>query len=126
MLPKFKYFYKPVLEVIAEKGACPKVLVVEKVCPKLNLTKADASEMTASGRNIVYDRVTWAITYLKRAGMIASEGYRPAYYSITEQGRMLLSRNYEVIDNWILGQLSEDFAKYQYIPKGIKCAKRTL
>ena len=60
---------------------------------------------TGSGRktSIVYDRATWACTYLKRAGLLESAGH--GYLQITKRGSEVLAENPDKITRKHLSKL---------------------
>jgi restriction system protein len=68
----------------------------------MNLTEEDLLEKLPSGRQTKYiNRVSWAITYLKKAGLI--ESVTRGTFRITEDGINVLEQ-YPVIDNKVLRQ----------------------
>lgn len=71
--------------------------VVEAMALQLRISNEDRKEMLASGNQSVFDnRVGWAKTYLKKAGLLDSP--RRATFVITELGRQTLASNPERID----------------------------
>mgnify|MGYP002741095907 FL=1 len=101
-----------------------KKVLVEKVADYFNLTIEERNATTSSNLNVVYDRVSWALVYIRKAGMIE----RPCkgFMIITDKGEALLAENPEIITNKILGEHSAEFAQYQYIPKYGVNDKRTI
>jgi restriction system protein len=71
-VPGFRYFLRPVLELVAEKKEVSNarngliIPVREKMC----LTDQDAAERLDSGGNRLANRVGWALTYLTKAGLV--------------------------------------------------------
>lgn len=60
---------------------------------EFNLTEEEKQERVPSGKQrIIYNRVTWANTHIKKAGLLELRDKRGSY-SITEEGRKLLSEN---------------------------------
>ncbi len=71
--------------------------VVEKLADELGLSESDRAEMLPSGRQTTFaNRVHWAKTYLKQAGLI--ESTRRAYFKITDRGRSVLAERPTRID----------------------------
>lgn len=81
----------------------------------LQLTEEDKKQTTKSNVKVITDRINWASVYLIKAGMV----FRPqkGFLQITDKGIELLSKGYEIINNEVLGKFSEEFSKYQYMPK---------
>ena len=80
--------------------------VVESLATDFDLTEAERKEMLQSGQQPVFDnRVGWARTYLKKAGLM--ESTRRAYSRITERGLEILKENPERIDAKYLEQFEE-------------------
>jgi restriction system protein len=58
-----------------------------------NLTDEEKQERLPSGKQrTIYNRVAWAITHIKKAGLLESREKRGSY-GITDKGRKLLSEN---------------------------------
>jgi restriction system protein len=73
---------------------------------EFGLTEAERNELLPSGQDKVFrNRVAWANTYLKKAGLLQSE--RRGYFSITERGREVLAQHPESIDVKFLAQFPE-------------------
>lgn len=67
--------------------------------------------MLPSGQQTIFDnRVGWARTYLKKAGVL--ETTRRGYYRITERGERILRQNSSEINTAFLRQFPE-FAEFQ-------------
>ena len=78
---------------------------------QLNLSAEDLAEMLPSGRQTVFkNRVGWAKTYLKKAGLLDSPAR--ATIVITEAGKKVVAENPEKIDSKYLEQFPSfvDFA----------------
>jgi len=84
---------------------------IEALADKFNLTVEERSELLPSGQQAVFDnRVGWARTYLKKAGML--ETTRRGYYRITERGQQILRQNPPKITTAFLRQFPE-FVEFQ-------------
>ncbi|WP_206075997.1 winged helix-turn-helix domain-containing protein [Marinitoga lauensis] len=66
----------------------------------MKITDKELNEALKSGRKIFYDRISWAKTYLKKAGLL--EYVERGKFRITEEGIKLLQKNPKVIDNKLL------------------------
>lgn len=115
MIPKFKEFNKPVLEILNNYSKVSRAVLITGVSDYFGLDASERVSKTSSGRNVVGDRVSWALIYLKKAGMISK--VCKGIYKITPKGKALLEEGLPIIDNWVLGQHSKAFANYQYMRK---------
>lgn len=124
MIPKFQSFFKMILEVLADREIHKKSSISNDIARRYNISQDDLKEQTKrnSGLTKFEDRISWAIVYLLKADMISR--VHTGHYKITEKGTHLLSLGYDKIDNFTLGQHSEQFAKYQYMRTGKKPQKR--
>ncbi|WP_448573821.1 restriction endonuclease [Trichothermofontia sp.] len=98
------------LPLLRYAGTCNRELTkneaVEVLAQELNLTEEDLREMLPSGTQSTFgNRVGWAATYLKKAGLL--ETTRRGYYQITATGRELLDKRPQVINVKLLEQYPE-------------------
>lgn len=102
---------KPLLAAVKD-GEVYKIKDVTAVlAQQLNLSAEDLAEMLPSGRQTVFkNRVGWAKTYLKKAGLLDSPAR--ATIVITEAGKKVVAENPEKIDSKYLEQFPSfvDFA----------------
>lgn len=88
----------------------------EALAERFNLTPAERAELLPSGQQGVFkNRIGWARTYLKKAGMI--EAPKRAVFKITERGQQTLASNPARIDIKFLEQWPE-FIAFRDIAKG--------
>jgi len=89
-IPGFKVFLKPVLEIMASEGsvANPRHTLVSLVKDKMGFSDEEASEQLESGGLRLKNRVGWALTYLKKAGLVKFP--RRGTAEITLEGRNFL------------------------------------
>ncbi len=96
-LPKYYEMHKPFLEYLSDGKEHKLKELKQYVSKQLHLTESQLAEMLPSGRQTVFDnRIGWARTYLKKAGLIESPSR--AAFAITEEGAKVLEDNPEVID----------------------------
>jgi restriction system protein len=90
-IPGFKIFLRPVLEALNEHNelAMPRTSLMPIIKEKMNLTEDECSEKLDSGGNRLHNRIGWALTYLKKSGLI--DFPRRAVAQITDQGRTFLT-----------------------------------
>lgn len=80
--------------------------LIEELSENFNLSDEDMKEFLPSGKQPVFDnRVGWARTYLKKAGLI--EYKRRGYSNITERGLTVLKQKPEKITTKFLKQYPE-------------------
>lgn len=85
--------------------------VVKSLAQELALTDDEAAELLPSGQQTVFaNRVGWAKTYLKKAGLL--EPTRRGYFRITDRGQEVLHSSPPHIDNAYLMQF-EGFQQFK-------------
>lgn len=105
MLPKYNELMKPLLLVINDGEVHVFGEVIATLAHKLNLSEEDLNEKLPSGNQSVFkNRVGWAKTYLKKAGLVDSPAR--ATIVITDAGKKVVEENPEVIDSKYLEQFS--------------------
>lgn len=104
MVPDYQTLMMPVLKQAAN-GEVSISDVIPRLADEFSLSDEERAEMLPSGRITLFaNRVHWAKTYLKQAGLI--EQPRRAYYQLTERGRRALQSG-QGIDNNYLSQFPE-------------------
>ncbi|MBN1524995.1 MAG: winged helix-turn-helix domain-containing protein [Spirochaetales bacterium] len=84
-IPDFQTFMRPLLEAIDNLPEQELKTVKAKLIQYFKLSEDDLREKIPSGRAFLFDnRLGWANTYLKKAGLINSN--RRAFLEITENG----------------------------------------
>lgn len=88
---------------------------VELLADEFNLSESERREMLPSGQQtILYNRVVWARTYLKKAGLV--ESTKRGVVKITDRGLQVLKSNPERIDINFLDQFPE-FVEFKKIKR---------
>lgn len=91
-IPTYEQIMLPMLELLKDENTYNNKECVEKLSEKLNLTEEEVRKLLPSGRKrVFYNRVNWAKTYLKRAGLV--EAPRRGEVKITQLGLELLQEN---------------------------------
>ena len=92
-IPDFQSLMLPVLKHAGHvKDEIPASRATEDISAEIGLTEEDLNEKLPSGlQSIFSNRLGWAITYLKKAGLL--ESTKRGYYKITALGEELLSKN---------------------------------
>jgi restriction system protein len=103
MIPDYQTLMLPLLQLISDKQEYKYRDLIEKLAAEFNLTDEERKELLASGNQPVFDnRVGWAKTYLKKAGLIDSP--KRASFVITELGLQTLKKKPDRIDAKYLRQ----------------------
>src|SRR5579863_34526 len=85
--------------------------IVSHLATDFKLTDKELEERIPSGQSLLFDnRVGWARTYLKKAGLV--ELVRRGQYRITERGMGVLKKNPKRVDVAVLKQFPE-FLEFQ-------------
>ncbi len=103
-VPPYHGFYTGVLRSLADGQEHIRADIYECAAREANLSDEDKAEMLPKGTLKYVDRASWAITYLKMAGMIESP--RRSVFRITARGRDALKSG-KPIDNDYLAQFKE-------------------
>ncbi len=88
MIPDFQHFMLPVLTAIKAADIIKSTNLREQMSTVFKLTSAEIEELLPSGVNAFVSRIHWAITYLKKAGLIKTP--MRGQYQITEAGKKVL------------------------------------
>lgn len=87
-IPDYQSTMRPLLCAIEDGSEVPFRQAFEKVCDYFQLTEAQMQELLPSGtQTIIKNRVSWARTYLKKAGLILAPRGK---IQITERGQTAL------------------------------------
>jgi restriction system protein len=90
-IPDYQSIMLPLLKFASDGLEHSLRETIEALADKFGLTGDERSELLPSGQQAVFDnRVGWARTYLKKAGLL--ETTRRGYYKITERGQEVLRK----------------------------------
>lgn len=96
-MPDYQECMLPVLEVVADGKDHPLREIVQAVADRLKLTEEQRQERLPSGQSpVISNRVGWAKTYLKKAGLVANPVR--GQVRITDAGRQVLASKPRHID----------------------------
>jgi restriction system protein len=111
MIPDYQTIMLPLLELVSDGQEHNYRNMVEQLAIHFNITPEERRELLASGSQPVFDnRVGWAKTYLKKAGLLESP--RRATFVITEVGKKTLRNKPERLDAKYLRQFPS-FLEFQ-------------
>ena len=109
-VPKYFEMHKPILQFLSDQQIHTLKEIKQYVAKEFKLTERDMEEMLPSGRQTYFsNRIGWARTYLKKAGLIDSPA--KASFRITLEGQAVLAENPLVIDNHFLSRY-ESFREF--------------
>jgi len=115
-IPDYQSIMLPLLKYLGDKKEHFKREVVEALANQFNLTDEERKELLLSGKQSLFDnRVGWARTYLKKAGLI--ESIRKGLFVITDRGKQVLDKPPLKIDVEFLKQFPE-FLEFIKPPQG--------
>jgi restriction system protein len=97
MIPDYQSIMLPMLEILADGKEYKARDLTDLLAAKFNATDEERKELLASGTQGIFDnRVGWARTYLKKAGLISSP--KRATFIITDLGQKILKEGINRID----------------------------
>lgn len=114
MIPDYQSIMLPLLQLVSDNQEHKYRDLVETLALKFGIDEIERKELLASGSPIFDNRVGWATTYLKKAGLIDSP--KRAIFKITPVGLQTLSENLTRIDAKYLKRF-QSFLDFQSISK---------
>ncbi len=105
-IPDYQTLMLPLLMVLADQGEHSAREARERIAQEFSLTEDELRVTVPSGKKLLFaDRLSWATTYLKQAGLITSP--RRGVYRITNRGLAVLAQNPTRVDNELLAHFPE-------------------
>ena len=115
MIPKYEEIMLPLLKYLADGQEHGLSEMHDALAEQFKLTDDELRELLPSGRQPVFrNRVGWARTYLKKAGLLTSP--KRAHCKISDKGFALLKENPTEITSKFLTRY-DDFVEFQSIKK---------
>ncbi|MGB4205810.1 MAG: restriction endonuclease [Bacteroidales bacterium] len=115
MIPDYQSLMLPLLRKLSDKQEHKYRDLIDSLAVEFNLTDDELKELLPSGQQPIFDnRVGWARTYLKKAGLIDSP--KRAVSVITERGLDILKQDPKKINVAFLKQFPE-FLEFQNIKR---------
>lgn len=103
MIPDYQSLMLPLMKLVADGKEHRYRDLIEKLAVEFQVTDDERKELLASGNQAIFDnRVGWAKTYLKKAGLLDSP--KRAIFIITDLGRQTLAKKPDRIDAKYLRQ----------------------
>lgn len=86
MIPDFQTLMLPLLKLLSDGKEYKMRTVEEILAEQFSLTKEELVELLPSGTDYIFkNRIGWAKTYMKKAGLINS--YKRGCITISEKGK---------------------------------------
>ena len=105
-IPDYQSIMLPLLEYASDKNEHPAKEAYEYLAKKFKLTEDELSELLPSGKQTIFhNRVGWARTYLKKAGLL--ENTKRGIFIITENGLSLIASKPDNVNVKSLEQYDE-------------------
>jgi len=114
-VPDFQSIMLPLLNYLGDEKEHQLQETIDAIAREFGLTLEERRELLPSGRKPIIDnRVGWARTYMKKAGLI--EYTKRGYFKITERGLEVLKEKPEQINVSYLKRFPE-FVEFQTVKK---------
>lgn len=104
-IPDFQSLMLPLLRFAADKELHNSNEAIEALAEQMHLSAEELSKLIPSGQPKFANRIGWAKTYLKKAGLITYP--KRGYFQITQRGIDVLKENLEKIDMEYLKRFPE-------------------
>lgn len=105
-IPDYQTLMLPVLKLASDQSEHKFSQAVEELADAFSLSQEERNELLPSGSQAVFNnRVGWARSYLKQAGLLKSP--KRGYFTISETGIEFLKTNPPKIDSAVLEQFPE-------------------
>jgi len=114
-IPDYQTIMLPLLKFAGDKKEHSIREAIEYIANAFNLSEEERREVLPSGQQYIIDnRVGWARTYLKKAGLL--ESTKRSYFKITDLGLEVLQKNPEEINVKFLEQFPQ-FIEFRNLRK---------
>ncbi len=105
-IPDYQTLMLPLLKLAGDQQEHKFRFAVERLADEFSLSETERSELLPSGAQAIFDnRVGWARSYLKQAGLLDSN--KRGFFEITERGLAVLRQNPGNINVKFLEQFKE-------------------
>ena len=122
-IPDYQSLMLPLLRFVADGNDHTTREAVEILASEFQLSPAERTELLASGQQAIFNnRVAWANSYLKKAGLLESP--RRGALRITSRGKQILDEDPPKIDVRFLERFPE-FIEFRDVPRNNRGAETT-
>ncbi len=105
-IPDYQTVMLPLLRLTGQRNSISVREAIEVLTEEFKLTKEERSALLPSGKQeIIVNRVGWARTYMKKAGLLASPAR--GMIEITERGKQVLAEKPKIINVAYLSKFPE-------------------
>lgn len=105
-IPDYQSIMLPLLELASDGTDHPLKEATEAISNTFKLTEEERNRRLPSGlKTYIYDRINWACTYMKQAGLLTSA--KRGFFRITERGQRVLKERPGQINVEYLEQFKE-------------------
>ena len=112
-IPTYQTCMLPLLDLCKDSQEHSMTELTDLLAKHFDLSEMERAELLPSGKQAIFNnRIGWARTYLKKAGLLSSP--KRGVVSLTETGKKLLAENPERIDVKILNKF-ESFLEFRKI-----------
>ena len=109
-IPNYQMFMLPILRLAKDEKEHSVREFLEPISKEFQLSEKDLSVLNQSGQTTFYNRVAWAKTYLRQAGLL--EPTQRGAFHITHRGLEVLKKNPNSINVKFLEQF-EEFTEFR-------------
>jgi len=118
MIPKYEEIMLPLLKYLSGGKEHGLSEIHDALAKQFKLTDEELRELLPSGKQTIFrNRVGWARTYMKKAGLLISP--KRAHFKISDKGIELLKENPTKINSKFLTRY-DDFVEFQAVKKDKK------
>jgi len=122
-IPDYQSIMLPLLKFLGDRKEHSLREAIEYLADEFGLSEKERKELLPSGQQFTFDnRVGWARTYMKKAGLL--ESTKRAYFKISDRGLEVLKEKPEAINVKFLEQYPE-FIEFRKLKKEKK-EKKTI
>jgi len=105
-IPDYQTLMLPLLKFLGDQQEHSLRQAIDTLADQFNLTDKERKDLLPSGQQAIFsNRVGWARTYMKKAGLL--ESTRRGYFRVTPRGLSMLKQNPTRIDIKVLDQFQE-------------------
>lgn len=108
-IPKYNELYDYVIGILADGEEYSGKMMDELIIEQLYLTDEELNERNSAGQLVIKNRIGWARTYLKKAGLIESK--RRSYFNITSLGLDIIKKDYNITNEYLMN--FDSFREFQ-------------
>lgn len=124
MIPNYQVLMLPLLKAVKDQKEYKLNDIVDILANEFKLSEEERKELLPSGQSFLFgNRVGWARTYLKKAGLLDSP--KRGYLIITQRGLDVLKQNPKEVNVALLQQFSE-FLEFQSSKRDDNTTENTI